>query len=233
MSGVSTVSSELSLASFRRTCGSCRTCRPFGNKPKRRSILIVCEGEQTEPLYFDALKERLPREVLKRVTIQGTGVNTYKLIECAEKVIAEREKNGHPPFYEVWLVFDKDSFPNAHFNETIEEAKRRERWYCAWSNEAFELWYVLHFRHVTTPISRMAYKTILETEIRNNLGDSNYCYAKNDRKMFERLLPYVASAIERARRGVERQEELHGANWAAMNPATRVHELVKRLLAYL
>ena len=44
----------LSLASFRRGCGSCRTRRPFGQRPKRRYILIVCEGEATEPAYFGA-----------------------------------------------------------------------------------------------------------------------------------------------------------------------------------
>ena len=146
----------LSLASFKRGCGSCRTRRPFGQRPKRRYILIVCEGEETEPAYFDALRERLPREMVKRVTIQGTGVNTYKLFEEAEQCIAKQEKNGFPHFHEVWLVFDKDSFPDEHFNFTINEAHRRQ-WHCAWSNESFELWYLLHFKRLTGAISRMEY----------------------------------------------------------------------------
>lgn len=221
----------LSLASFRRGCGSCRTRRPFGQRPKRRYILIVCEGEETEPAYFDALKERLPREMVKRVTVQGTGVNTYKLFEEAAKCIAKQERDGLPPFHEIWLVFDKDSFPDAHFNLTIKEARKRIRWYCAWSNEAFELWYILHFQRVTTPISRTAYKEMLEREIRA-LGESNYFYAKNDAKMFKRLEPYVVNAISRSKMNLKAQLDEHGDDWAAMNPATCVHELVERLLAY-
>jgi hypothetical protein len=193
--------------------------------------LIVCEGEETEPAYFDALKERLPREVVKRVTIQGTGVNTFKLLREAEQCIAKQEKNGLPPFHEVWLVFDKDSFPDEHFNATIEEALKRERWNCAWSNEAFELWYILHFKRITSPLSRMDYGAILEKEIRN-LGEIDYHYTKNDSRMFNRLLPFVTDAIRRSKTSLKLQLDEHGSNWAAMNPATRVHELVERLLAY-
>lgn len=223
--------SELSLSSFKRGNCRCRTRRPFGQRPKRRNILIVCEGEKTETTYFDALKNCLPREMVKRITIQGTGVNTYKLIEEAKQEIDNREKRGQPPFYEVWLVFDKDSFPDDHFKLAIEEASKEKNWYCAWSNEAFELWYILHFKRVTSPISRMAYKDILEKEIRD-LGEKDYHYVKNDTKMFNRLWPFMLSAIDRSKTCLGLQLQEHGTNWAAMNPATRVHELVERLLAY-
>ena len=32
--------------------------------PKRKYFLIVCEGEKTEPNYFESLKQDLPKGVL-------------------------------------------------------------------------------------------------------------------------------------------------------------------------
>jgi len=35
--------------------------RLFGNRPRRRYYLIVCEGEKTEPNYFEAIRKILLR----------------------------------------------------------------------------------------------------------------------------------------------------------------------------
>ena len=51
--------------------------------------------------------------------------------------------------------------------------------------------------------------------------------------MFARLKDRTPAAIRRAVRALSRQLQANGANWAAMNPATRVHELVESLMAYL
>ena len=44
-------------------------------KSKRRFYLIVCEGEKTEPNYFESLKSSLPKGVLEltNIDIDGTG----------------------------------------------------------------------------------------------------------------------------------------------------------------
>ena len=38
--------------------------------------LIICEGEETEPNYFEAIKRILPPDMVNRITISGTGRNT-------------------------------------------------------------------------------------------------------------------------------------------------------------
>jgi hypothetical protein len=52
---------------------------------KRYRYLIVCEGEKTEPHYFEALKRQLPNAVAEVVTIDidGAGMNTRSLVEFA------------------------------------------------------------------------------------------------------------------------------------------------------
>jgi len=220
--------------------------RPFGNVPKRRSFLIVCEGEQTEPNYFRAIARCLPRNMVENVVVEGAGGSPDYLLKFAQEKITGRIRNGEPPFYHVWLVFDRDSFE--HFSETIESVNRinasnavkplRERpmehWQCAWSNEAFELWYVLHFREqLGGGVSREKYRQMIEEDVRRQLGDATYQYRKNDDAMFARLHPFTIFAIERAERGHGKQVSYHGTDCAAMNPATTVYQLVRALLAYL
>jgi len=121
--------------------------RVFGTRSPRHYFLIVCEGEKTEPLYFEGLKKDLPLGTLQiKIEIEGLGNNTVSLVAKAQKEKAKREKFGLQ-VDKLWVVFDRDAFPSAHFNEAIETCKR-EGFDCAWSNEAFELWYLLHFQYL-------------------------------------------------------------------------------------
>lgn len=45
--------------------------RRQGNRPKRRNILIVCEGEKTEPNYFEAFRKRLVGGEGDRIIVKG------------------------------------------------------------------------------------------------------------------------------------------------------------------
>ena len=59
--------------------------RRQGNRPKRRNILIVCEGEKTEPHYFEAFRKVLVGGEGDRIEVVGTGENTIGLVEAARK----------------------------------------------------------------------------------------------------------------------------------------------------
>lgn len=209
--------------------GSASTPRPFGNLPPRRYFLIVCEGEKTEPNYFESIRRILPSEMVNRITIKGTGKNTLSLVEHAEAEVNKRKTTGMPPYYHIWVVFDRDSFDPDDFDNSIEriEAKSsvREKWHAAWSNEAFELWYIMHFRaQAGGPLSREAYQKILEYEMGRP-------YIKNAADMFELLKKHTSQAVKRAETALRLQS---GAlKYHEKNPATSVHLLVKELLRYI
>ena len=240
---------KISRREFMRDMTLGRTlARPYGNRPPRRYFLIVCEGEETEPNYFNAIAAQLPKDMVSRITVKGVGKNTLRLIDAAKEEIAKRRAVGLPDYYYVWLVFDRDEFPADHFNRTIDnaelinkqnmslppKARRCEHWKCAWSNEAFELWYVLHFREqLGGAVSRTQYQKMLEEEIRANTAEKDFTYKKNDPQMFARLKNCMPEAIRRAERALDLQLKTRGASWADMNPATRVHELVRSLMAYV
>ena len=47
--------------------------KPVATIEERRYFLIVCEGERTEPIYFDYWKRFLPKHLLETVQIIGQG----------------------------------------------------------------------------------------------------------------------------------------------------------------
>lgn len=139
-------------------------------------FLIVCEGERTEPNYFrELVKDRY--SVVRSEDIVGEGRSTCALIKKAEEIRDRLEHQRQLNFDRVWVVFDKDDFND--FNEAIALAEKKG-FMAAWSNEAFELWYLLHFVYLDAAISRSDYIKKLENEIHKIEGYGNYSYKKND-----------------------------------------------------
>jgi hypothetical protein len=191
---------------------------------ERQRILIVCEGEKTEPNYFESIKRLLPPHIAT-IEIYGEGANTLSLVDRARQIRASRS-GGDYAFDQVWVVFDRDSFKADAFDNAIHSAVS-EGMRCAWSNEAFELWYILHFEYRNTGMPRTEYQGRLEVL----LGEP---YKKNSVDMYEKL----------ARRGDQRK----ASSWAKKlqkefddlqvphsksNPCTTVNMLVEELNKFL
>lgn len=187
-------------------------------------FLIVCEGEKTEPNYFKSFPKKVGKVVFD-VEFDGGGINTLKVVE---KAIELRECSKQK-YDRVWAVFDRDSFKASQFNSAILKAKANDI-RCAWSNEAFELWYVLHFYNRVTPMSRDEYKKVIEKAV--NLmakKGKKFLYEKNSPEMFSIMAKYgnINSAIQRAK---DLSRENEGNSFANFNPQTMVFELVEELL---
>ena len=208
-----------------------------GRRPKGRYYLIVCEGTKTEPNYFESIRTLLSGGEGDKIVVVGAQDNTLGLVERAKEEIALRNRSDNPPYYHVWLVFDRDGFPPDDFDNAILMAKSEDakfgkdekalqpHWHAAWSNEAFELWYLLHFQeNVGGCISRDRYKRMLS----EHLG---FEYQKNASNMFQILLPRLQVAIDRAQRAYERWSD--DVPFHARNPATAVYKLVSNLIMYL
>ena len=135
-----------------------KSSRKQQTRELKPSILIVCEGECTEPRYFERFNAS--NAVIK---IHGVGKNTKSLIADAIKI---RKQTG--PYDQVWVVFDLDSFSKGHFDNAIKIAEK-EGIRVAYSNEAFELWYMLHFDHLQSAISRSLYIEILKSKTKSEI----------------------------------------------------------------
>lgn len=198
--------------------------RRQGTRAQKVSFLIVCEGEKTEPNYFRAFIERWSE--VKEVNVKGCGCSTCQLIIEAKKLREKLERERMVPFDRVWLVFDKDEFKD--FNKAIEDAKK-EGMNCAWSNQAFELWYVLHFQYLDTGVDRKQYIEMIEDKVRKASKSKTFKYKKNDEGFYQILQAHgeEEQAIKRARKLRENMGKKK--NYAAHNPRTEVDLLVDEL----
>jgi hypothetical protein len=201
-------------------------------RAKRMYYLIVCEGEATEPNYFEGLKQDLPKGVLTayQVDIEGTGRNTQSLVDEALRLRIAYEKDNTRQVDKLWVVFDRDSFAANNFNDAINRcAQQNPVVGCAWSNEAFELWYLLHFHYYQNAMSRRQYQDLIEENLQPFVG-ADYRYQKNSNEMYTLLKEHgsIEDAIRNAKLLAENYEGRR--DYADHNPCTMVWELVDELL---
>jgi hypothetical protein len=189
-------------------------------EPKRR-LLIVSEGECTEPEYLHALKRHLKNPAVE-LQFHGERGDPKKLVEMAKeakaKAAREAERQGDPllRYDEVWCVFDRDD--HERFDAAIDQAQKNHLKVAA-SNPCFELWLLLHLRESPGAQDR---KTLARM-LRGMLSD----YDKHP--PFERLKAGLDDAMRRAER-LDRDAEARGDR-PRRNPSTGVYLLVRSMRA--
>jgi RloB-like protein len=202
--------------------------RRVGGTPIRKYFLIVCEGVKTEPNYFEAIKNTLPIGVIRFIDIEGEGKNTLTLIEETVK-IREREAilNGKE-YDQTWAVFDRDSFPEQNFNNAINKGEGlKNKVNCAWTNEAFELWYLLHIEFVNVPMSREDYKPRIENWLTQKTG-TEFKDAKNRPDMYS-ILKEFGNEKQAILWAEQLEKNYDDFEFSKHNPCTKVHKLVAEL----
>ncbi|WP_299353429.1 RloB family protein [uncultured Porphyromonas sp.] len=200
------------------------------NEPKyiRCKVLIVCEGEKTEPSYFRSFRGYNSCGLVFEISAKGLAENTIQVVNKAIELKKQAEERGEP-YDSVWAVFDKDNFSDSTFDNAIQKAKQNEVG-CAWSNEAFELWYVYHFDARSTGMNRSEYKGLITKRIRER-GKKKYTYQKNEPRMRDILMECGCKEED----AIKRAENQAGnfpddGKFHGHNPCTMVYKLVKQLI---
>lgn len=191
--------------------------------------LIITEGTDTETAYFGAIKTIINNVYSKRISldVHGAGKNTLSLFEKAKQK-AEASANG---YQHVWVVYDTDDFPHDHINQTAQlcmsESTDEITYHAVWSNQCFELWFLLHFSFMHSDLHRDAYWSKLTDKLTSQgLGE----YDKTYKDMYRILYPYMDSAIVNAKK----LDKLNtGKQPSEAAPGTKVYELVEKLKPYL
>lgn len=117
--------------------------RPPTLRPKAR-LLLVCEGQETEPGYFRQLAAR-HRVLIDVPPHQGSDPKTVVETAVCLKKDADRAARKDPfaAYEEVWCVIDVDQHPR--LGDALQQA--RDNGICvALSNPCIELWLLLHFQ---------------------------------------------------------------------------------------
>lgn len=188
---------------------------PEGSRHRRR-VLICCEDSKSSADYLRCFKIDQRRV---EVQVVGTGMNTDSLVQTAIKSLNKARKNKEP-YSQVWCVFDRDSFPMKNYARAFELALSNNI-RTAWTNEAFEFWYLLHFDYFDSAISRKEYA--------KKLSERGLMYDKADRDVYNKIMANQQTAIRNAKR-LERYWNNSGCRYPEReNPSTNMHKLVEFL----
>jgi hypothetical protein len=192
--------------------------RPHRPKERKRRFLLYCEGEKTEPSYFDGLV-RFIRSSLIQVVIGDRQADPKGLVELAmahrerARRAASRQRDDSLIFDEVWCVFDVDQ--HTRLQDAIQKAAAASI-DLAISNPCFELWILIHFREQWAFITGAAAQSAVRQFIPGYSKQIDY----------SRLESKGALAITRAQKMALRAEE---AGNRVGNPSTGVWLLVSKL----
>lgn len=207
--------------------GQCRSNIEIGDTGRiskeirlKNRIKIYCNSLETEFNYFTAFKNEVNSSKISDISIEVLKTQTKGGLDplgAVKHVIKDKQECD-----EVWVVFDKD-----HFD--IEEALRlaqRNDINVAWSNECFELWFLLHFSSLTTFLGR---KEALEKVKEVYKKTLKITYEKNSKEEFQRLRSRMKVAIAYAKKQHQLMKR-DGISANKANPCTTVYKLVELLM---
>jgi hypothetical protein len=190
--------------------------RKEGNRKPERKIIIVCEGKKTEINYFNGFKIR--GSGVEIIPLHGKCTDPMNIISYAEEKMYHKWSIDLDEGDEVWCAFDVDENSNSTIKDACTHAKTKNI-QVALSNPSFELWFLLHFKEVFSPISRQDVIKELKLYIPH--------YEKNQ-KINHQLSDNLAHALVRARK-LKNKHEKENIELLSKdsNPSTQVFALIE------
>lgn len=161
-------------------------------EPKPRFI-IFCEGKNTEPGYFGALKNKYKNALISIETHDGVGVP----ITIANRAVDQSNelklsKDSYEEADQVWAVFDRDV--HHKYRDAIAHCENNNVG-VGRSNPCFELWLILHIEDYDSPNSHKAVQKYFQK-----------CHSKYNRKGNKTPdYPSLLEQIEKAETRAEKQ----------------------------
>ena len=205
----------------RRRSGPSRPQRP--TRSEKITVLIVCEGRETEPNYFHQLKQEECVKERFRITVKrGKGGSRQQVAQHA----VERKDNANDDYDEVWCVMDvehPDGLDAMREALTLLEGNQIQP---ALSNPAFEVWLLAHFEKTGTVfLDGDAVAARLNKHWKQKFSVD---YDKADERIYHRLVDLLDQAIANAK--WVREEHHSGKEVIDSNSSTEVDLLVGKLL---
>lgn len=194
--------------------------------------LIVCEGTETEPRYFEGMKASLGATDGRKVAVvvRGSGKHTLDLLEYARDLC----RYAPDSYNHVWLVYDKDDFPAGDFDLVERRCAEMSDSVCTfhalWSNPCFEIWPLLHLRYTTAPMDAARCQRSLADVLSRNL---NVKYGKNMDGLFPLIDSTRQDAMDSSARLIKHHRSIGNDKPSTMNPGTTVADIFGELNPYL
>ena len=182
-----------------------------------RRYYVLCEGNNTEPEYFQNLVDYFQSAQVEIILFQAAGAPQTILAKAEEIKKRKGKKHEFESGDEVWAVFDRDC--HEMYAKARLECKQKGI-NVAYSDPCFELWLILHFQPHHAPDDRKKIQKTYESL------DPSYKSSGGKRCNFNLLADKVKEAEENARRLMSARMQ-EGAPDGC--PSTSVHLLTVKL----
>ena len=194
----------------------------------KTTIFIACEGTNTEPIYFERIKEEV--EEYNFLSIEVYPSQEEEKPKTDALGLIREAKSRLIYFDEVWAVFDKNGYTK--HQEAFDEADEQingKKVRIVFSSISFEHWILLHFEKNDLAFLKSA--NIIDNKFANNEMYYPDYNKRSDIDIYPRIKEYTETAIENAAWLRFKQNNLLATYPIhEINPYTDVDVLVKRLL---
>jgi hypothetical protein len=181
-------------------------------------VLIVCEGQKTEPAYFNRLRAVRRLSSANIFITPAGGSDPMSIVQHGEAELAAYDR--------VFCVFDRDT--HANYDQALARiansvAGQAGQLIGITSTPCFELWILLHFKFHAAPIQSAGTQSACDRVIRE-LRRFKAGYTKAAKDTYDALEPMLPTAMTNAGR-----LQADNRKTGSRNPGTNVHELVQYL----
>lgn len=213
------------------------------HREKVPDIIMACEDSVSAPTYFKMIVQKLLDDKLitpdSFVIATPNHTNPSGVLEDLKKHKIPSGKT-YKNFMHKWIVIDRDiqrvnggGHSKEDFNLALQQAKK-EKVEVAYSNDAFELWYLLHFDYIATALLRDEINKRLIKKLKEKnphkfakMNKENIKQVNCTKLIFDELQPLQEVAMRNAKKLLES----YGIDYTPEknNPSTTVHKLVEIL----
>ena len=190
---------------------------------EKKKVLISLEDTKSSKYYFEKLvrDKGLRGEV---IFAKHIGTDPKSVVKAIVNHLAEKTNQ----YEKKWVVIDKDDYSKEQINGAIQRAKDLD--ICvAISNEAYELWILLHFTPITAHTSRSDLNKKLDEIFKAKFRIQ---YSKASKDVYQLIIGLQNEAIKNARRLVDSYiRDNEQITPFSDNPLTTVYQLVEYLNA--
>lgn len=189
---------------------------------EQKAILIAFEDTKSAKYYFnDLLKDKkLTGKVI--LVKKDKGQDPKRVIE---KLAEYKLKNPNDIFEKEWIVIDRDNWSKDKYLGTIEKA-RNNNICVALSNDAYELWILLHFKTIRSYTHRKDLNHQLNEIFFKKFGKK---YEKSSQDIYNLIIGEQPEAIKNAKILSEQHKRDYGKIDPEKNPITMIYQLVECL----
>jgi RloB-like protein len=184
----------------------------------RKTLLVFCEGEKTEPQYLEALKRQPSVRDVAAVDLRvetGHGGSVPRTLVSLAADARSRAIDEEGEIDEFWCVFDVE-WPRNHprLGEAVRQARENDI-RLAVSNPCFELWLILHFQDCGKWLENDDARRLRRQH--DGSSDKNLDAAK--------YMPLINNAVRRAV-DLAKRHQRDGAVFPHDNPSSGMHLLI-------